>query len=308
MINSKNSCILLFGAVLLFFSSCNSSFDPLEENDNYFFSMYGYLDASADTQWVRIMPLSETLYPDSAFLDSTNVEVTLHSLETDELVTMQDSVFHFGNDISAWNFSTTHQLQPDHTYLLSATNAEGNSSQTSITMPSEFPTPVVYLGISTIGEIINAVVEIQGVEHLADLQSIYQIYFRSPEEEGCPSEVPSNNTQLFSIPNIDKANRTTNGFVADLSMEEDERYIRSRIGTSANICIYPQQFFIASANEEWLDFSVIDDEIISLPEGISNIENGVGYIVGVYSKTIPFENCTDKNNRPAPCEVETRIN
>ncbi|MEX2456563.1 MAG: hypothetical protein WD381_04575, partial [Balneolaceae bacterium] len=169
MITSKNSIlyVLLFGVLLLLFSSCNSTFDPLEENDQYFFSMYGYLDASADTQWVRIMPLSETLYPDSAFLDSTDVNVTLHSLETDELITMQDSVFHFVNDISAWNFSTTHQLQPDHTYLLSATNAEGNSSQTSISIPEEFPTPVVYLGISTTGEIINAVVEIQGVENLA---------------------------------------------------------------------------------------------------------------------------------------------
>lgn len=306
MITSKNlliPAIIVSGVLLLFFSSCNSSFDPLEENDQYHFSVYGYLDASADTQWVRIMPVGETLYPDSDFLDSTDVNVTLHTLETDEHVTMKDSVFYFSNNISAWNFSTTHEIKPEHTYLLSAANTDGNISRVSIKIPEEFPTPIVYLSET------NAVVEINDVENLADVQSIYQVYFRSSEDLTCPSEVPQNGrAQLFSIPNIEKARSTNNGFAADISIVEDERYIRSRTGTAADICIYPQQFFIASANEEWLDFSVIDDGIISLPEGISNIENGVGYMVGIYSKTIPFKNCVDENNLPIACEVESRIN
>ena len=44
---------------LIIFSACDPSFQPLEANDEFFFSMYGFLDAGADTQWVHITPIRE---------------------------------------------------------------------------------------------------------------------------------------------------------------------------------------------------------------------------------------------------------
>lgn len=42
---------------LLFLTGCDQTFQPLQENNAAAFSMFGYLDASADRQTVRITPL-----------------------------------------------------------------------------------------------------------------------------------------------------------------------------------------------------------------------------------------------------------
>lgn len=82
--------------------------------------------------------------------------------------------------------------------------------------------------------------------------------------------------------------------------------IKNRTGP-VDICLYPQQIFMASAGPAWIDFSVVDDEIIILPDGISNVEKGVGYVTGVYSKTIPYESCWNSNEEMIPCPVEQRL-
>jgi hypothetical protein len=41
-------------------------------------------------------------------------------------------------------------------------------------------------------------------------------------------------------------------------------------------------------NEEII---ILDDVLYALPEGISNVENGLGYMFGMVSKTIPYESC-----------------
>ncbi len=49
-------CLLLTACCMLVLSGCNRSFEPFKENNTYYFSIYGYLDVSADTQWVRVSP------------------------------------------------------------------------------------------------------------------------------------------------------------------------------------------------------------------------------------------------------------
>jgi hypothetical protein len=65
------------------------------------------------------------------------------------------------------------------------------------------------------------------------------------------------------------------------------------------------QILIASAGPEWdEEIDTMDKLVYALPEGLSNVEDGLGYMVGVVSKLIPFENCTDDMNSPVACPEE----
>lgn len=143
---------VLFAVIISFstllFAGCEQPFEPLQENNRYFFSIYGFLDASADTQWVRVMPVTETLYPHPDSLKAAGITIELENIGTEEIITLKDSLFYFGNNLYALNFWTTANIQPDNTYTLTATNADGNSSRASVTIPDEFQTPSVRIAVT----------------------------------------------------------------------------------------------------------------------------------------------------------------
>ena len=66
--------------------------------------------------------------------------------------------------------------------------------------------------------------------------------------------------------------------------------------------------FVASAGAEWINFYELDEDIYTLAEGVSNIENGVGFLLGAVTKTIPWQFCYDTDGTTfIACELETRI-
>lgn len=46
---------------------------------------------------------------------------------------------------------------------------------------------------------------------------------------------------------------------------------------------------MAAASSHRPDFQNLDDEDLALPDVVSNIENGVGYVAPIMTKTVPFE-------------------
>jgi len=52
---------LLIASFTLILSACNEPFQAVGDDEAYTFSIYGYLDASVDTQWVRITPFRHQL-------------------------------------------------------------------------------------------------------------------------------------------------------------------------------------------------------------------------------------------------------
>ncbi len=67
-----------------------------------------------------------------------------------------------------------------------------------------------------------------------------------------------------------------------------------------------RQVFVAVAGPEWNEqIPDMSDLVYAQMEGFSNVENGLGYMVGVYSKIIPYYTCeTEDKSNIKPCEVE----
>ncbi|MEX2601806.1 MAG: hypothetical protein WD355_09175 [Balneolaceae bacterium] len=268
----------------LWVTACDEVFDPYQPNDQYHYSIYGYLDATADTQWVRIMPVREdfTLDPDHP-IDAT---VMLEHVESGHTVTMKDTLISYAHGVYAWNFWTDMEIRPEETYRLTATRTDGLLSRAQVRVPPDFPVPTVRMTENP------RVVTIKGVEKLADAKVVYS----GVEHTG----------GLFRVifPHLeDSLHLETGGYQVFIDTRR-----HNLILDAISVPIRDRQIFIASAGPEYHNFGLIDEKIIALPEGISNIENGIGYLAGIVSKTIPFESCHDEETRQLiPCEPETPV-
>jgi hypothetical protein len=264
-------CLVLITNLVI---SCDQTFEPFQDNDRYSFSIFGYLDASADTQWVRIMPVR-----DSYFLSSETLDVTVtleHVGSGGEIVVMNDSLFYYGQGAYAWNFWTTMNVEPEQTYLLKAEDPDGNISSVHVSLPEDFPDPYIEVDLEDQEEILV----VTGVQNLADVHSNHELYHHF-----------SDLTTVFSFNHHqDSLSLTTQQGVHTvlLNPSEAREYLETYIEQNP-YTLQQREVFVASAGPEWHFFPDLSEEIISLPDGISNVENGVGYVVGIVSKRIPWE-------------------
>lgn len=303
-------CMLLAGAL---FSACNEVFEPWQVNNQYHFSIYGFLDASADTQWVRVAPVRESLNtdPEMPFEGS----VFLEDVATGESMEMNGVLIGYAHGYYAWNFWSDMKLFPGRSYRVRAVTESGDESYSETELPVDFPDPVMRrVPRSQANPEPSDFIYLEGVKRLADVQTVY--YF-DPAGSGIEY------TAIFSHLQ-DTARQASGEYVIELDPREDRRRLQSltnpvcdRVMDITWDCVTPieedrfefneerltgMSIHIASAGPDYLQFSNIDEKIVELPEGVSNVVNGTGYLAGVVSKTIPYESCMDEHSRLIPCE------
>lgn len=283
--------VLLCVGSFLFLTSCDHTFEPLAENNNYHFSIYGYLDASADTQWVRVGTAREAI--DDA-PDPSGISVTLQNIQSGETVEMQDSLFSTENFLNYWS---TMDIENEQTYRIKIEGAEGKSSHADVTTPKELPTPFVLentyppYGFSVY---INDV-----VERVADIQSKWYVTL-NPETD------PIRKVYTFSYRSEMEHVEVYNGaFTIFAPLGDEEDTIEGSIGINEYRVVH-RQFFVAAAGPEWdEEISSINDLEYFINSTASNVENGLGYVIGIDSKWVPYRSCTNESGSLAvPCPAE----
>lgn len=282
---------------LLFFVSCNENFEPFQENDRFFFTIYGYLDASADTQWVRVAPVrGEFDMPP----EKPDMNVTLEHLENGTMVVMKDSLVQFRQGFNALNVWSEMEIEPDQTYRLRAEKPDGDASEVIVTLPQDFPTPRLF--IEQIPEQDpKFFLWIDGVERLADIQSRWYIRLHTPFWEEKRLVVFS----LKAAAVMESPGSYTLQMFPDEEMAEIIRQSFALSHPDSEVDVLHRQLFVAAGGPEWdEEIALVDDLVYSLPDGFSNVENGLGYMVGIVSKLIPFESCHDENRALIGCPPE----
>lgn len=275
----------LLTCLILILTACNESFQPLQENDGVAFSIYGYLDASADTQWVRVTPIREQLDQPPV---KPEMHVTLEHLESGSKTVMNDSLFLFNDGFNILNAWTVADIEPGQTYRLRAERRDGAASHVTVTIPGEFPEPV----LQDIGDGCRATMLIEGVERLADVQSKWHIRLRYIDS----GKVILDEERLYSFPYRNKTDRTSavsySVFINTNSEEEQLRNQLSPTGVQTSIEVLGREIFVAAGGPEWdEEITSLDDILYALPESFSNVETGVGYMVGIVSRSLTYESC-----------------
>jgi hypothetical protein len=292
--NIRNSAFFLIGLFLVL-ASCDQEFRPLESNDRYFFSMYGLIDAGADTQWIRITPVREQV---DLITDGSDLKVTLQNLETGREVTLKDSLFIQGRNVL--NFWTEEPVLHNQTYRLKAELPNGNSSEVTVTTPEEMPVPMLVI-FTVPGLPPNHIVFVDKNVNLADIQVKYYVRLTA-------TGLDVNRTFSFAYRNQaaiinDFPDFYTVKINPDAELEEIERQVL--LPPEGQIEVVYRQIYVATTAEEWNeDIETLDDIIYALPQTLLNVNNGLGYVLGIDSKYIPYRGCLDEFGNPITCGEE----
>ena len=162
--------LLALLTTLLVLGGCSdTALDPFQESP-FNYSIFGYLDAGADTQFVRVTPLRNIL---TSAADSIDATVTLEHLATAHKIIWKDSLFQFGQGVVGHNFWSTEPLMPGNVYRLTVMRSDGAASMATVTLPDTFPDPIIR--IDNFNPAIKPTILITGVERLADVQMIYHV-------------------------------------------------------------------------------------------------------------------------------------
>ena len=261
-------------------SACETTFDAFEENDKYF-SLSGYLDAGADTQFVRIEPLRDSLLLGTTPID---VEVTLEHLATGTKMTWNDSLFQFSEGIYAHNYWSAETLQPRETYRLQVKQPDGIASTALVTLPDTFPTPnpphVICMSLRAYClESWVLSIDVKGIKNLAAATAVYHYLD--------PDPLAASKCGVLKVPYWREAMPTQDGFRIRVEWRRDLEAIAS-IWTAHGFIPFFANFdlFVAAGNDQWPAMAQLDQETLFLPDVATNVEQGVGFVGGVLSKNV----------------------
>lgn len=269
----RTTLALLASLVLV---GCDDTFSPIEAS-SVRFSIVGYFDASADTQWVRVTPLRPLVLTTPDPLGAT---VTLRHLGTDRAVELRDSVFRFevadpelgSEGVFVHNYWTTEPIEPGASYRLTISEGGAILAETAVEIPPDYDLEV-WVGQS--GE--------QDLLHVRGLGHVGPMFVLTHFQDGCGSDVAR--TAVF-VPSG----------AADSRLIPLRRDFGARTGCGATVVLW-QDVWIAGSGEPWPEgpdgpgaLGVLD-----LPRTISN---AIGYIGGVLTRSIPYERCTIVGTAP----------
>ncbi|MEX0649363.1 MAG: hypothetical protein WEA56_06825 [Balneolaceae bacterium] len=277
--------LLLVSLILLI--GCDQTFQPLQENNKYYFSIYGYLDAAADTQWVRIGPARRDINEPP---NPSGIEVTLEHVQSGQTVTMNDSLVLSKSFLNYW---TTMDIENEVTYRIKVERADEKSSSVTITTPKEVPTPLVIESEGYFDIFIN-----DSVGKPVDIQAKWYVIVD-------PFGIRQKRVYTFPLRHKIKHSEAYGGTFY-LTIDANRQLEEIRKNNGGNMSVAHRQFFVAAGGPEWDEtITSIDDLEYFLDVTTSNVENGLGYMIGIDSKRVPLATClTPDRTNVEPCPPE----
>ncbi len=263
--NIRNSLLAACLAGGLIFGGCTEAFEPFQENDLYF-SIYGYLDAAADTQFVAVTPLRKLVSADAGPIDAA---VMLEHLETGRTTSWRDSLFRFSNGSVGHVFWSKEPVEPGHNYRFTVTRSDGATTATTVRMPASFPDPELRTNLIPFSPLPPPRLQnigLLGIEKLVDLRIVYTL---RTEEGGVSDPV--------TLSYVDKMRRSSEnrlGLAFDAYEDVNSLFAGScpQVLTATDI--------VGGGTSDWPDFFRLDDEMLADPDLTGDIRNGMGFLGG----------------------------
>ncbi|MGW8268253.1 MAG: hypothetical protein ACWGSQ_17940, partial [Longimicrobiales bacterium] len=265
--------LLAWVLAVLAAGACDDSFSPIAPGEVHL-SVFGYLDASADTQWVRVMPIRPLMLTSP---DSLGAEVTLEPLGTGRMIHLRDSVFHFSYygdpDVGSrgaylHNFWTTERIDPGAAYRFSVRRSGEDPAEALVEIPDEYDVEV-WLGQARSE---TDYLRIDGVEHVPFTVAEAHFYDR------CGSSVDS--------VRFDK--RSADGGGVLVPIRKEPVVPREGCGLPG---VEKRELRVVGSKLEWPSGQAYSTHALAVPEGASNISNAVGFLGGVLTRVVPYEAC-----------------
>ena len=239
-------------AALALLAGCEAAFDPIDDAGRYF-SMSGYLDTEADTNWVRVELVAETFEPSP---DPIDADVWLDGPGGRSALTQETVAFRTG---TAHLFWTTADVEPGTTYALVAERPDGARTRATVRTPDPFETTLVD------GETACPVaVAVRGAERVVDARAVYHL--------GPP---PATRFEFSKRASLATSGGVTRAFVYWGS----DAVLMGLNPLDVSNPDLTSEVVVAVATSEWPDETDLETALI--PGVNAAIESGVGFVGGV---------------------------
>ena len=257
----RRLALLSLGA-LAAVAACEVPLDPIADSD-LVYTFSGYLDASADTQVVRVEPVAPTALADPGLIDA---DVTLTDLASGATVALDPSVTTFPTG-PAHLFRTDAPIALGGRYRLAARRSDGAESSTEI----EIPAPGSYSIVVRPGpKVCPTAVTIAGAERVVDVQARYVI-----EQGGRRVERRFSHADTFAVLDDGSLRASVYFGVDALEMGIDPISMEGLISA---------ELVVAISTDAWPDpLGITLEEALQMETGA--VENGLGFVGGAVTET-----------------------
>ena len=254
---------------LVLVTGCDPTVESFHDNERHY-SLFGVLNPSADTQFVRVEPLRDGLLVRAP--ESLNAAVTLTNQSTDRTLSLRDSLFRYLDPATAHNYYTTAPIDSGTTYRLRVRGPDGTTSYADVPIPASGPTLSV----------VSPVTSLDALE--------------------CRNPYPAHPTTTIAVREAERVVSVralydldrvwTYGHLAD-TLHTAPGTVEARIEYLDDLCGLPGarvpdsiQVMVAAGTPEWPEFLRLDRETELLPGVASNVANGVGFVGGIVTDTV----------------------
>ena len=274
--------VVLLPGLLLATAGCEESVDAITGTD-IAFTIWGFLDAAADTQYVRVFEVTDQLIPDrDAQIDA---RVFSTNLATSQRIEWKYERVHFDSLITGHFFMAAFRPEHEERYLLEVVRSDGETASAEVTVP-----PAASFTLETGAESVLIPVFIDGdVPNLIGLRVTYHA-INVPPPQAWPQGTPV--APAVQLPVIvsydDRVERIAGGWRFTIDMERDFDIVRRAYQINCLISdpeesapyvwLRKMEFSGLLADSSWAPpGGVFDANLLAVPGTFSNVMNGYGF-------------------------------
>ncbi len=285
--------------LILIASGCRDTFEPFKVDSNLHFSIFGYLNVAADTQWIRVTPLRHSVFTTPGKLDAT---VTLQDMATGATTALRDSVFGFvpaanvEGAAESWehNFWTDVPIEYGATYQLSVVAADGETTTATVPMPEQLrevdiEATLIRTGGRSSSTTQQYVLRVPA-KHIAVVEVIHYVSDRSP---GSLAGTFTDCALAPEVPRVYSIRQPVGETATVGDTMEIEISASLQPGLPGSGCVIGRrEVLVASSGSAWPSAVQFSPSALGAGDVPSALDGGVGFVGGVVTRTVPFESCT----------------
>ncbi|MDX1429415.1 MAG: hypothetical protein R3282_03960, partial [Rhodothermales bacterium] len=261
---------------------CEENVDPFVGTDLPF-TIWGFLNASSDTQYVRVFPISDELVPADETIDA---RVFSMDLETGEEREWRYEKVRFDSLIQGHIFWSPFLPQHNRRYRLEVVRSDGATSSVSVTVPS----PVEFAVDADVEGSTIVPIRVTGdVPNLVGASITYNAVNVPPAKAWPVGTTVADPVQLPVTIIYDQVLKPEpDGWSLEVNMSRDFSAVETiyrfnclitpDFGSAPDIWLRDIEFTALAADSTWSPpGGRFDPNLLAVPGTFSNVENGYGF-------------------------------
>ena len=271
----------LMGATLVL-TSCDDDVEAIIGTEKPF-TIWGFINAGADTQFVRVFPINDQLLTENQ--NTIDARVFSTNLTTGDRQEWTYENVQFDSLISGHVFWAGFRGEHEHRYQLEVVRSDGATTSSTVTVPPEVSFNVEVRANST-----RIPVSIEGsIPNLVGVRVTYNAVNVPPLQAWPVGTVVADPVQLpvtLGYDNLIEKEGDTWSFEIDMVRDFDavsriyglNCLITSELGSAPDVWLRTMEISALAADSTWdPPGGVFDPNFLAVPGTFSNVENGFGF-------------------------------